>query len=91
MPELVERVAGARIVRAKRTSKKNNLSTNHPEIGAEWHPSKNDQLKPEDVTRASNKKVWWLCPKGHEYDMAIHNRTAKRRSGCPFCAGKRTS
>ena len=90
-PGHVSRGRGCLYCQGNKASKENNLSTNHPEIGAEWHPSKNDQLKPEDITLASNKKVWWLCPKGHEYDMAINNRTAKRRSGCPFCAGKRTS
>ena len=37
------------------------------------HKTKNGNLKPEDVTYASNKKVWWLCKKKHEYDALILN------------------
>ena len=33
----------------------------------------------------SNKNVWWLCPKGHEWQTRIENRTLG--DGCPYCAG----
>ncbi|MFL2739272.1 MAG: zinc-ribbon domain-containing protein, partial [bacterium] len=44
------------------------LLSEHPEISSEWHQTKNGDLKPSEVTYSSNKKVWWLCPKGHSYD-----------------------
>jgi hypothetical protein len=56
-----------------------------PEIAAEWHPSLNDGLRPEDVGRASNKKVWWLCSVcGNEWQIQVCNRT--RGSSCRKCA-----
>ena len=61
------------------------------DIVSEWHPTKNGDLKPEDFTHASHKLVWWLCPKGHDYDASISDRTSKRRQGCPYCSGKRVS
>jgi len=66
----------------------NNLRFVHPEIAKEWHPTKNGDLKPESFTRASTKKVWWLCPKGHSYEATIHNRTAKNPTSCPKCSNQ---
>ena len=59
----------------------------YPELIKEWHPTKNGELKPDEVTHGSHKKVWWLCPKGHDYDVEIQSRTRKDRKGqgCPHC------
>ena len=54
-----------------------------PELMAEWHPTKNEGLMPEDLTYGSGKKAWWLCSNGHEWDAAISSR---RRNGCPYCS-----
>ena len=43
----------------------NDLATLHPALAKEWHPTKNGNLKPGDVSPGSSKKVWWLCSKGH--------------------------
>ena len=59
------------------------LLSEYPELLREWHPTKNRELKPEDFTHASHKKVWWLCPKGQPYDAEIPSRTGKNQSGCP--------
>ena len=57
----------------------------YPELVREWHSTKNGELKPDEVEGQSNKKVWWLCPKGHDYYSKILNRTSKNKSGCPHC------
>lgn len=56
-----------------------------PQLLAQWHPTKNEYLLPSAVTKASNKKVWWLCEKGHEWQSTVNNRYY-RQSGCPECA-----
>ena len=68
------------------------LALKHPGLANEWHPTKNGNLTPHDVTPGSGKKFWWKCDKGedHEWPATINNRTS-RRSGCPVCAGKRPS
>lgn len=66
----------------------NDLKTLAPEIAAQWDLQKNAPLRPEQVAQYSNRKVWWLCPKGHSYEMAVSSRTHHGR-GCPFCSGKR--
>ena len=41
----------------------NDLTTTEPQIAKEWHPTRNDDLKPTEVTRGSGKKIWWQCNK----------------------------
>lgn len=64
----------------------NDFKTTDPESAAEWHPTKNGDLRPEMVTVGSNKKVWWLCQQGHEWEALICKR---RETGCPFCSGRK--
>ena len=40
----------------------NDLATVNPVLAKEWHPTKNENLNPEDITSGSSKEVWWLCP-----------------------------
>ena len=67
------------------------LSESHPELLTQWHPSKNSQVSPMQVTSGSNKEIWWVCPNGpdHEWQAAIYSRASGR--GCPFCRGLRVS
>ena len=55
----------------------NDLATTHPEIAKEWNYSKNGNLKPIDVKAGSNKKVWWICKNGHEWEAVINIRTQR--------------
>lgn len=65
---------------------KNDLKSRFPGIASEWHPTKNGDLIPSKVSAASERKVWWLCPRcGHEYRTRIDHRTVME-SGCPKCA-----
>ena len=69
---------------------KNDLATSHPYLAKEWHPTKNKQLTPEEVTYGSGKKVWWLCPNNHEYEATILHRA--HGTACPKCNdGRQTS
>jgi hypothetical protein len=63
-----------------------NLLSEYPALAKEWHPTKNGSLTARDVTPSSNKKVWWICGKGHEWEATINSRTSG--TGCPYCAGK---
>ncbi len=67
----------------------NNLQVLKPDIAKEWHPIKNKNLTPKDVTPFSHTKAWWQCEKGHEWQAQVSNRVNVR--GCPFCSGKRPS
>ena len=65
----------------------NDLATTDPSIAAEWNQEKNQELTPQNVTRSVSKKVFWLCPKGHSYQMRVDHRSSGH--GCPYCAGRR--
>lgn len=64
------------------------LAVKYPELVKEWHPTKNGKLTPEELTYASNKKVWWLCPNGHSYEKNVVGRTIANR-GCPYCTNQK--
>jgi very-short-patch-repair endonuclease len=59
-----------------------------PDLVSQWHPTKNT-IDTRNVSCGSNKKVWWKCKKGHEWQGAIVDRaTNKRARGCPSCNSK---
>jgi hypothetical protein len=64
----------------------NCLATTHSQLIAEWHPSKNNDLTPYDVTHGSDQIVWWQCPveADHVYQQTPNTRI---RWGCPYCRG----
>ena len=95
---------GCSICSGRVASEDNNLVIHFPKVAKEWHPSKNGDLTPNDITHGRDKKVWWLCSEGHSYDAAISKRTRKKRiydtgtrlkkegpTGCPFCTGQKAS
>jgi hypothetical protein len=67
------------------------LAEAHPDIAAQWHPSRNGTLDPTVLPRGSGRRVWWLCLKGHEWEATINYRThpGKHPRGCPYCSGRR--
>ena len=60
---------------------KNDLQTVNPALAKEWNYDKNNGLTPTDVQPNSNKKFWWICGKGHEWQASAINRN-KGRSFC---------
>ena len=65
----------------------NDLATTKPELADEWNFSKNGALLPSSVTRSSNKKVWWICSHGHEWEATINSRDAG--NACPYCSNQK--
>ena len=66
----------------------NDLETTNPELVKEWDYTKNKGTLPKNFKAGSNKKVWWICSKGHTFEMSIYNR-AKRKTGCPYCSNRK--
>lgn len=69
-----------------------NLSVINPDLAREWHPEINGNLRPEDVTPKSNKKIWWQCGNGHKWQATPNNRSQGnsrvKGSRCPYCYGR---
>lgn len=70
-----------------RILRQGSLAQTHPDLAAEWNYELNGDLRPDDVTKGSSRKVWWTCPEGHTYQSTIANRVSGRK--CPVCAGKK--
>ncbi len=86
------RQKGCKLCQAQLVVAQNNVLVKFPHIAKEWHPTKNGDLKPQDVQPMSHKRIWWQCSRdpGHVWNAYLHLRTSKDR-GCPFCPrpGKR--
>jgi hypothetical protein len=80
---------GCPVCMGKVLTDQNRLSIRYPLISKEWHPAKNKNLLPSDVSYGVPKKVWWLCKEcGYEWISSVNNRTHGRSRGCPACAQK---
>ena len=64
----------------------NDLSTTNPILAQEWNYEKN-KIRPDEVMNFTRRKVWWRCPKGHEWEADIGSRSSG--SGCPICSGRK--
>ena len=67
----------------------NDLATTHPTLAEEWEYDLNGELKPFMVTAGANKKVWWRCKNGHQWQAYIYSRSNKNGSNCPHCYNNR--
>ena len=74
----------------------NDLATTHPKLAAEWHPTRNGDRTPDQVTAGSNDLAWWIYPyddpkTGNHFDFEwpadIESR-ALGGAGCPFLNGQ---
>lgn len=58
-------------------------------LAAQWHPTKNGQVKPEDISKGADAIAWWKCNEGpdHEWQAAVYSRTSdgNKNAICPFC------
>ena len=73
-----------------KVGKTNNLKAKFPVVAQQWHPKKNGQLLPTDVSPHSNKRVWWKCDSqpDHVWQANVASKTSKGdKKGCPFCQG----
>ena len=59
------------------------LKTLFPEVAAEA-----DGWDPSAFSAQSNKRMPWVCAKGHRWETSVCNRTG-RGSKCPYCSGKK--
>ena len=59
------------------------LAAYYPWLASEWHPTRNE-LRPDQVTRASARDVVWRCEAGHTWTAAVYQRTLSG-TGCPDC------
>ena len=57
-----------------------------PNLIKEWHPTKNGNLNPRNVSIDHATKVWWLCKNGHEWEATVEDRIDGL--GCLVCTSE---
>lgn len=65
------------------------LKEKNPKLSLEWNDKKNGKLKPELIGGTSDKSVWWICKKGHQWQEKVKYRNTKSKNKnfkqCPEC------
>lgn len=59
------------------------LVTTRPDLADHWHPR--NTLNPVEVSKGSDRAVWWLCEAGHESLYSIKERAI---NGCTRCSAR---
>lgn len=78
--------------RGYRVNHTNSLASLRPDIAKEWHPTKNGDLTPHDVTCGRAKRVWWACLDcTSDYNSLVSHRTREKSTGCPYCSGRKVN
>ena len=62
--------------------------SDNAQLMAEWDWMKNNEFgyDPTKISLGSDKKTWWKCVRGHEWQATIDNRN--KGNGCPYCSGR---
>ena len=66
--------------------KGSSITEKAPWLLREWDYDKN-LVSPDSIPPKSDKRCWWICEKGHSYDLRVADKVGGQ--GCPYCAGKR--
>lgn len=70
--------------KARTIPRERSLAVRHPKLLEQLHPTRNGALDPFALGAGSNRKVWWRCAHGHEWEANVAARA--RGTGCPICA-----
>lgn len=85
-PNCAKKIIANKLIKRK-LKQVGSLQDTNPQLALEFHPEKNGNLKPTDITAGSDKPVWWKCLKcGYEWKQAPGIR--KQGAGCPHCSGR---
>ena len=78
-------------MRNSKARKRAKTLNDFPALIEEINFALNGDVKPKNIGEKSQKRLWWKCKKGHEWDQPVYVRTDPKHTGCPFCSGKRLS
>ena len=69
------------------SEKKNSLASYCPNIDDYWDNEANGVIKPEQISHASEKKIYLKCSKGHKWKAKAGDFVL--RPYCPYCDGRK--
>ena len=67
---------------------KESLAIRLPILAKEWDWEKNGKLTPKDISTKSNRRVWWRCEKGHQWQATVIQRIRGKKNrtrNCHIC------
>ena len=64
-----------------------NLLKDNEKLMEEYDYSRNTNIDLNTITKGSQKKVWWICEKHHNWQSSVATRCAGH--GCPYCSGNK--
>lgn len=64
----------------------NDFATVYPKAASEWNYEKNYPMTPNMVRANSNKKYWFKCENGHNWEVGLNQR---RKNNCPYCGSQK--
>ena len=70
------------------TEKENSIASYQPQIKEYWDYEKNGRITPDQISRASLKRIFLKCSNGHQWETCAHDFASS--PGCPICAGYAT-
>ena len=62
------------------------LFTELPHLRESWDFARNAHLNPASLTKGSDKKAWWRCERGHQFEKSVYEMS---KSGCFYCSNKK--
>jgi protein-arginine kinase activator protein McsA len=66
----------------KKVKREKSLVVKKPEIANQWHPTKNGNIRPDEVGAYAREEYWWLCENGHEWKKSPNSRRSEK---CKYC------
>ena len=68
----------------------NDFKTHYPELLKYWDYEKNKK-GPDEFVAKSNREVWWICNKNHNFKIPISrfvNKSTSKHIGCKYCSNQ---
>ena len=62
-----------------RINERNNFAAMHPKLAADWHPEKNERIRPYEFSDQSATVVWWKNVDNDEWKESIRSRVTRSR------------
>lgn len=62
-----------------RVNQSNNFAAAYPDLAADWHPDKNERIRPYEFSPDSEVRVWWKSVDNDEWQESIKTRVERHR------------
>lgn len=75
----------------RRATRETSLAATHPQVAAEWHPTRNGRHRPDMVKAFTGLSVWCAFPVADDHEWKAPVSWRARGAGCPCCSGRQVT